>query len=129
VQFFIGNGFNRIDFSIVVDTNDTKLAISKEEYDDFLSYSNNMGIITRQKRDGIDHTYDCTMFGRLCGVGRTNIFISREGIYPCGRFFGLREYRLADYDAPLHEVEVSFHTLQSIQDGCCYYDSIVRREM
>jgi uncharacterized protein len=127
VRFYVKNGFDRINFSMVVDVSDQTIAVSREEYEDFLSYCESVGIVMRQKRDGMARVYDCTMFGRLCGVGQTNIFITREGIYPCGRFFGLRDYRLADYDALFKDVEMSFHSLPPSPDGGCYYDDIVRK--
>jgi uncharacterized protein len=127
IRFFLKNEFNKINFSIVVDVDDVTIKITRGEYEGFLDYCEKRGIAMRQRRDGIERTYDCTMFGRLCGVGHTNLFITRKGIYPCGRFFGLSEYKLTEYNNSIEEVEKQFARLQPITDGCCYYDTFVRR--
>ena len=38
------------------------------------------------------------MYGTLCGVGRTNIFVTKRGIYPCGRFYGNEDYNYGAFD-------------------------------
>lgn len=125
--FFIKNGFFKINFSIVVDVSDTSLTINRNEYEKFLDYCADKGIKMRQRREEIKRIYDCTKYGRLCGVGHTNIFITKAGIFPCGRFFGLNDYILAEYNAPISRVEMKLNELQSIDDGCCYYDTAVVR--
>jgi uncharacterized protein len=125
-RFFAEKGLFRINFSIVVDVTDPALVISQNEYEAFLDYFKNKGFVMRQKRNGIDRTYDCTMYGRLCGVRHTNIFITRAGIYPCSRFFGLPQYRLAGFDMPIADVEKNFCVLQQLDDSRCYYETIVR---
>jgi uncharacterized protein len=125
IAYFTNNGFMKINFSIVSDVSDTAIKITQEEYEEFIGKCATSGIAMRQKRDNIQRTHDCAKFGRLCGVGHSNIFYTRNGIYPCGRFFGLEEYRLADFGTKLDEVEKAFHKLKGIADGACYYDVFV----
>jgi uncharacterized protein len=61
------------------------------------------------------------MYGRLCGVGRTNVFITPEGVYPCGRFYKNNEYLLGAFDSPIGEIEHKMKRLHPVADGKCYY--------
>jgi len=128
VGFFLENKFNRINFSIVVETSDPDLSLSRAEYDDFLDYGEARGLIMRQKQAAKGKKYDCTMFGRLCGLGRNNIFFTRAGVYPCGRFIDRPDYRLADFNSPLEEIEKGFTRLKHIKDGSCYYETVLGKE-
>jgi uncharacterized protein len=107
----------------LVGVDDPTLAITTKEYDNFLFYCESKGIAMRQRRGDIEQVYDCTMYGRLCGVGHTNIFISKKGIYPCGRFFGMSEYKLAEYNTPLDQIK----QLKPLKNNCCFYEAIKER--
>ncbi|MDR0920359.1 MAG: radical SAM protein [Oscillospiraceae bacterium] len=128
VNYFKSNGFDRVNFSCVSDVADPKIAVNREEYEDFLNSCFQHKIIMRQKNDENKDKYDCTMYGKNCGVGRTNIFITKQGIYPCGRFFGLDDYRLGDLHTSLRDIELSFSKLKHIEKGLCYFDVYVGKK-
>ncbi|MDE6690471.1 MAG: radical SAM protein, partial [Clostridia bacterium] len=123
ISFFVNNGFDRVNFSIVSDIDDPAVKITQAEYEVFLERCGKSGIKMRQKRGGIDRTYDCAKYGRLCGVGHTNIFITKKAIYPCGRFFGRNEYKLGEFDEKLSNIEAKFTRFEPLADGCCYFDT------
>lgn len=123
ISYFLGNGFGRVNFSIVSDIDDPAVKITQAEYEAFLERCEKSGIKMRQKRGGIEQTYDCAKYGRLCGVGHTNIFITKKGIYPCGRFFGRKDYKLGEYDDKLSDIEAKFARFKPLADGCCYFDT------
>jgi uncharacterized protein len=125
VDYFIKNGFTRVNFSIVVDARDPEIIISKPEYEQFLDFCVQRGLKMRQKRSESETVYDCAMYGRNCGVGHTNIFITQSGIYPCGRFYGLQPYRLGDFSESLDNIEGQFRRFKPIESGQCYYDTYV----
>lgn len=122
ISFFLENGFKNVDFSIVSDTDDVNIRISEEEYEDFLGKCKKRGLTTRQTREGSSEVRDCAKYGRLCGVGVTNIFYTRKGIYPCGRFFGRDDYIIAPFDSDLNEVEKNMRKFIPVSQGECYYD-------
>ena len=62
------------------------------------------------------------MYGTLCGVGRTNIFITKRGIYPCGRFYGNEDYNYGAFDMDLESLAFQMGKMKSLQEGECYYD-------
>ena len=123
IRFFAEEGLTAVTFSRLVDCDDTDLAITREQFDGFMSYAKSQGLASRQFRD--EMTYDCTMYGRLCGVGRTNVFITPEGVYPCGRFYRSEEYRLGDPDSSMVEIEEACSAIDPVDDGKCYYDERV----
>ena len=61
------------------------------------------------------------MYGKLCGVGRTNIFITPEGVYPCGRFYKDNRFLLGSYDDEISEIEKKVNLMNPVEDGKCYY--------
>jgi uncharacterized protein len=124
IRFFAENHFDRINFSIISEIDDKNLILSRQEYDAFLDKCETAGISMRQKSKTINSVYDCTMYGRLCGVGRTNIFFTRDGIYPCGRFFGLEQYRIAKFDEKLEEIESKLTMLKNVSNNECYYETL-----
>ena len=129
LSWFERMGFSKVNFSELIDVNDDDLRISHEEFFDFLSFVSGRGTIAfRQNR--AEQKYDCRTYGRLCGVGRTNIFITKQGIYPCCRFYKKEDYRLADFDAKLDAVEVDMkRQLKPVDDGECYFNKhILRRQ-
>lgn len=119
VKFFKENGLYDVTFSILVGCAEKDLFISYEDFLAFMEYVKETGLKSRQFRD--EKCYDCTMYGKLCGVGRSNIFITLEGIYPCGRFYKMSDYYLGAYDMALDEIEEHMHRFTPVQDGKCYY--------
>lgn len=126
IRFFIDNNFDRINFSIVSETSDKDLVLTRIEYNAFLDVCEAAGITMRQRENTSEQVYDCAMYGRLCGVGRTNIFIARDGIYPCGRFFGLKEYIIANFDEAFDVIETKLSGLRKVSDGQCYYETYAK---
>ena len=122
VDYFIKNGFQKVNFSLLVDVEDQNLIITYKEFQDFLQYVNGTNsIVFRQNRK--DKKHDCRTYGQLCGVGRTNIFITKQGIYPCCRFYKNETYKIANSDADLFEVESNMlKNIKPVTDGKCYYN-------
>ncbi|MDE6502114.1 MAG: hypothetical protein K2L10_08535 [Ruminococcus sp.] len=48
-------------------------------------------------------SYDCTMYGGMCGAGKNNIFYSNGKVYICGNCVDLPE--IADSDNPLYMIK------------------------
>lgn len=119
ISFFKKKGLYDVTFSILVGCSEKDLFISYEDFLAFMEYVKEAGLKSRQFRN--EKCYDCTMYGKLCGVGRTNIFISLEGIYPCGRFYKMADYYLGAYDTAFDEVEKIMKLFTPVQDGECYY--------
>ena len=84
-----------------------------------MEYARVSGLNSRQFSK--EKKYDCTMYGRLCGVGRTNIFITPEGVYPCGRFYKNDKYLLGAYNSPLSDIEKKVSAMKPVSDGKCFY--------
>jgi uncharacterized protein len=129
MDYFHSNGFKNVNFTKLVDSEDTNLTITYEEYDEFLqfvrqNYSNK--ITFRQNRK--EKKYDCKTYGKLCGVGHNNIFITKRGIYPCYRFYKDDAYKLANFNSPLDEAVAGMQKLfqTGISGEECYYDSYER---
>lgn len=129
ISFFVENGFKNVDFSIVSDTDDENIKISEVEYENFLDKCGQYGLMTRQMRAGSGEVRDCAKYGRLCGVGVTNIFYTRKGIYPCGRFFGSDDYIIAPFDSKLNEAEKNMQKFIPVAQGECYYDTKVVKKL
>lgn len=121
--FFKENGLTEVTFSKLVACEDESLRISDGQFAAFMDYIRSVGIASRQFRG--DECYDCTMYGRLCGVGRTNVFITPEGVYPCGRFYKDGGYLLGSFDEPLSEIERRVNSIEPVEDGKCYYEETV----
>ena len=119
IEFFQKHNLYDVTFSKLVGYFEKDLYITDEQYKDFMDYSESKGMKSRQFRK--EKCYDCTMYGRLCGVGRTNIFITPEGIYPCGRFYKNDKYLLGSCDSNLFEVEKNVNQMKPVEDGKCYY--------
>jgi uncharacterized protein len=122
ITYFSEHGFKKVNFSQLIDIKDDNLVITYQEFSDFLRFVLDIEtIIFRQGRK--EKRYDCRTYGQLCGVGRTNIFITSQGIYPCCRFYKNDNYKLANFDASLYEVEASMRIkVQPVKDGECYFD-------
>lgn len=122
IRFFLENGFLRVNFSIVFGVEDSQWSISQQEYDNFLDEAKKAGLSTRQKRIDEDEIYDCAKYGRRCGVGITNIFIAKSGIYPCGRFLDLPQYAFASFDTSLDNIEQAINQYTPVPKGECYFE-------
>lgn len=122
IKYFTEYNFKKINFSILFDVNNDELTITNQVYNSFLEECNNAGIAMRQRKNCHEKIYDCAKYGRLCGVGKTNIFITKNGIFPCGRFMNNERFKLTNFDVNLFEVEEQFQMLKSVPDGECYYD-------
>ncbi|TOR03337.1 radical SAM protein, partial [Vibrio parahaemolyticus] len=86
------NNFKDVTFSRLFDSHDESMTVSKDEYQSLLEDFKGSQFEVRQLDENNKKKYDCTMYGTLCGVGRTNIFVTKRGIYPCGRFYGNEDY-------------------------------------
>lgn len=125
VAFFKENGLTEVTFSKLVACEDDLLKINDAQFSEFMEYIRSSGISSRQFRG--DKYYDCTMYGHLCGVGRTNIFITPNGIYPCGRFYKEKRYRLGSIHEPLMVIEERQKHLAPVEDGKCYFEEVASR--
>jgi uncharacterized protein len=127
VGYFIEHGFEKINFVQLIDVEDNDLTITHQEFLDFLKFvQETKAIIFRQNRK--EKKYDCRTYGQLCGVGRTNIFITKQGIYPCCRFYKNEDYKIADFDVNLFDVESNMlYKLHPVEDGECYFDKHISR--
>lgn len=125
LAFFESKGLKEVTFSRLVDCDDADLTITNEQFVGFMVLAKDWGVASRQFRG--EMSYDCTMYGRLCGVGRTNVFFTPVGIYPCGRFYRNERYRLGDFDSPLEEIEARTSLLDPVKDGKCFFDERVKR--
>jgi uncharacterized protein len=123
--YFIEQGYKKVNFSMLIDVEDQDLLITHKEYMNFLQFiQETKAIDSRQNQK--EKKYDCRTYGQLCGVGRTNIFITKQGIYPCCRFYKNDEYKLADIDADLFEIESSMlKNVNPVNDGECYYNKYI----
>jgi len=124
-QFFCAEDFTDVTFSRLVDSKDDNLTISELEYAGFINGCRGFPFSVRQLKSENTEKYDCTMYGKLCGVGRTNIFITKLGIYPCGRFYGNEKYNFGPFDSELKDVELRMAEMKRLRIGECYYDKYV----
>lgn len=120
LNFFISEEFRMINFSRVFGTSNPLVIVTSQEYESFLQKAQALGIITRQNTKKTN--YDCAKYGRLCGVGRTNVFITKTGVYPCGRFMDIESYKIADWNESLLGVEERISKYHPCPDGECYYE-------
>lgn len=119
ITFFKENGLNNVTFSKLVGYFDKDLYITDDQYEEYMEFVRESGLISRQFSN--KKKYDCTMYGKLCGVGRTNIFITPEGVYPCGRFYKDNRFLLGSYDDEISEIEKKVNLMNPVEDGKCYY--------
>jgi uncharacterized protein len=125
MDYFCSNGFKNVNFTKLVDTEESGLAVTYEEFDGFLQfvrqgYRNEIHF--RQNRN--EKKYDCKTYGKLCGIGYNNIFITKHGIYPCYRLYKEDTYKLANFNSPLNETVIKMKKLFpiSLSGAECYYD-------
>ncbi|MEZ8738687.1 radical SAM protein [Photobacterium swingsii] len=121
-SYLENESFKDVTFSRLFDSHDVNMTISEKEYKNLLSEFKGSHFEIRQLDEKNKKKYDCTMYGTLCGVGRTNIFITKKGIYPCGRFYGHEKYNYGSFDMSLNDLEVKMKKMKSLKDGECYFD-------
>ncbi len=117
--FFKENNLNNVTFSILSGYFEKDLYITDYQYKDFMEYMKCQEISSRQFKN--ENSYDCTMYGKLCGVGRTNIFITPEGVYPCGRFYKNNTFKIGEFYEDLFNIEKAMCKFTPVNDGECYY--------
>ncbi len=122
IRFFVDNGFRRVTFSKLFDSGSV---ICEKKFDEFLHNACEK-LILRQMNDVM--IYDCCQYGRLCGVGRTNIYYASGKVYPCGRFAGREEFCLGDATDSLDLIESRLNTIKPCADGLCYYDEMIKNK-
>jgi len=127
-EFLTEENFKDVTFSRLFDSHDESLVVSDLEYKDLLAYFKGSDFEVRQLDENKKKKYDCTMYGSLCGVGRTNIFITKRGIYPCGRFYGNEDFNYGPFDMRMSDLEALMLKMKSLNDGECYFDKYVGAE-
>lgn len=119
---FFEENFKEITFSRLVDSESPLLYISKKDFQEFMELAHARNLALRQFNA---KKYDCTMYGRLCGVGRTNIYFDNGKVYPCGRFVGNEKYELGCTTNPINVIEERMKkSITPCIDGQCYYDNL-----
>lgn len=124
-NYFETENFTNVTFSRLFDSHNETLKISEKKYKELLSEFRGTQFEIRQFNEINKKKYDCTMYGTLCGVGRTNIFITKKGIYPCGRFYGNEKYNYGPFNMSLIDVETKMKKMEILKDGECYFDNYV----
>ncbi len=118
---FFEKNFREITFSRLVDITSPQLFISKQDYTKFMELAKNRNLSLRQFKT---KKYDCTMYGQLCGVGRTNIYFDNEKVYPCARFVGNSKYELGNSTDSIESIEKYMtKTITPCVDGLCFFDT------
>ena len=119
---FFEENLKNVTFSRLVDVESPHLFISKKDFQEFLEFAQTRKLEMRQFKA---KKYDCTMYGQLCGVGRTNIYFDNGKVYPCGRFVGNSRYELGNATDPIDEIErYMVSHITPCTDGQCYYDNL-----
>ena len=116
IGFFADNGFKKVTFSKLFDSDDKILT---NEFDALLEEAS-VHLEIRQLRK--KRSYDCTQYGALCGVGRTNIYYTSGLVYPCARFAGMSDYCIGSATDSLESIEANLRRIIPCEDGLCYYD-------
>lgn len=124
-EYLTDENFKDVTFSRLFDSHDESLVVSELEYKDLLEFFKGSKFEVRQLDEKKQKKYDCTMYGSLCGVGKTNIFITKRGIYPCGRFYGDEKYNYGRFDMNLSDLETLMLKMKPLNDGECYFDKYV----
>lgn len=123
IDFFQQN-FSEVTFSRLVDEVDPRFFITKEEFNDFLNFARESTLSMRQFGA---KKYDCTMYGQLCGVGRTNVYLDNGKVYPCGRFVGSDKYVLGNATDSFKTIECYMNErISPCCEGMCYFDNILK---
>lgn len=124
-EFLTDENFKDVTFSRLFDSHDDSLVVSAPEYKGLLEFFKGSQFEVRQLDETKQKKYDCTMYGSLCGVGKTNIFITKRGIYPCGRFYGNEDYNYGPFNMELSDLEALMLKMKPLKDGECYFDKYV----
>ena len=120
IRFFSDNGFQKVTFSRLFDSEDKILST---EFNEFLEKASEHLEIRQLRKN---RTYDCTQYGALCGVGRTNIYFASGLVYPCARFAGIKRYCIGSVNDSLDVIEANLKQITPCDDGQCYYDQYVK---
>lgn len=126
-DFFETNNFKHVTFSKLVDRDNSPYYITDHEYANFIEDSKNYSFQVRQLKND-KKKYDCTMYGQLCAVGRNNPFLTKVGIFPCGRFYGNSKYNYGSSNIKLKTIEEKMSKMQALKDGECYYNKYIQGE-
>lgn len=119
---FFEENFNDVTFSRLVDVESPALRIEKRDFQEFMELAKCRALSLRQTKA---KKYDCTMYGQLCGVGRTNIYIDNGKVYPCGRFVGNTEFELGNATDAIETIEqYMVSKITPCADGECFYDNL-----
>jgi len=129
IDFFCKNNFLKVNFSIFFGSHMSDLNISREQYNNFIRLCADRGIQSRQNQTGEKRKVDCAKYGNRCGVGTTNVFITKMGIYPCSRFVGMESYRLGTYNDDWSLVEMRLKMITPVAGDECYYDKMIERKV
>lgn len=124
-QFFANENFTDVTFSRLVDCNNENITITDLEYVTFIQDCAGFPFSVRQLKSENNKKYDCTMYGKLCGVGKNNIFITKIGVYPCGRFYGNESYNYGPFSTDMHDIEMKMTEMKVLNAGECYYDKYI----
>jgi uncharacterized protein len=120
INYLISNRFNKVNFSIAFVAFVEKISITRDEYNTFLNECMEKGIMSRQMTKEVK--YDCTKYGNLCGVGITNIYFTKYGVYPCGRFQGHLDHKIGDLSDNLFMIEKKLSRYELADRTHCYYE-------
>ena len=114
VAFIKASGFTKVIFDRLVDTPDSVMEISYDEYYRFLQdihqkfidaglHDVEIGNLEAYRRN-FEGKPDkvCTMFGGSCGAGSNFVIYMGREVYPCGRMFGKQQWLLGNIDDPIH---------------------------
>lgn len=95
MDFLINNNFKKVTFSRLFDCDLEDLAISENEFNDFVERCSELdknNVIDIRNIAAKGKKIDCSKYGAKCGVGITNIFFADKKVYPCGRFIDNEKY-------------------------------------
>ena len=116
ISFFADNGFEKVTFSKLFDSEDKILS---KDFDTLLDEASRTVEIRQLRKK---KSYDCTQYGALCGVGRTNVYYASGFVYPCARFAGMKDYCIGSATDSLESIEANLRRITPCKDGLCYYD-------
>ena len=60
----------------------------------------------------------CTMFGSSCGAGTNFIIYLGKDVYPCGRMFDDKTWKLGDYKEPIAIIQKRMYDIYKIPEKC-----------
>lgn len=126
LDFFKTKGFRSVTFSRLVDRDESPYYITNTEYILFIEESRKYSFTVRQLQSENHKKYDCTMYGKLCGVGKNNPFITKEGVFPCGRFYGNNNFNYGSYSKKLIDLQEMMSQMKELKDGECYYNKYIQ---